>query len=158
MELYFDADLCINCGSCEIACARENRRKKIKIELFDAQFPISSKCVHCEESPCIKVCPTEAIEKRNGVVYINDLLCIGCKSCVLACPFGVIDFEKRQHISSKCDLCAGWLEENKRPPCAETCPTGAIRYCERAEIEEITKKGRRKREMIGAKIYAWRPG
>jgi Fe-S-cluster-containing dehydrogenase component len=65
MELYFDADLCINCGSCEIACARENGRKKIKIELFDAQFPISSKCVHCEESPCIKVCLSDRSDRKE---------------------------------------------------------------------------------------------
>ena len=158
-ELYFDLDLCIECRSCEVACALQKVDKRVRIEVYGT-FPLNLECKHCEKSPCIEVCPTNALEKRDSVVYRNEMLCVGCKSCMIACPFGNIEFTER-HVVTKCDLCFSRLREGESPVCALTCPTGALKFGEREEIEVETKKGmkgRRPRELIGSRIFAWRPG
>ncbi|MEM2282073.1 MAG: 4Fe-4S dicluster domain-containing protein [Candidatus Hadarchaeales archaeon] len=158
MELYFDIDLCVGCHACELACALQNHgEKRINIEVFGGLFPLSGVCRQCENSPCVQVCPKEAIKRTGDAVKINENLCIGCRSCSIACPFGNIDFLESRRVSVKCDECLGRLKEGERPPCARVCPTGALRFCEYEEMEKVASTAKRRREMVGPRIFAWRP-
>jgi Fe-S-cluster-containing hydrogenase component 2 len=127
------------------------------LELFEGRFPITGVCRQCENSPCVKVCPEDAIERVNDMVVVKENLCIGCRSCSIVCPFGNIEFKELRHVSTKCDECIGKLENGQKPPCASVCPTGALRYCGREEVEKIASAARRRREIIGPRILAWRP-
>jgi formate dehydrogenase iron-sulfur subunit len=72
-------------------------------------------------------CPVEAIfRNEQGIVLIDDGLCIGCRECLEACPFGAMQFEDRREIAVKCDLCHDRLAENRQPACVGVCPTGCI--------------------------------
>ena len=88
-----------------------------------AQF--AAYCRQCKEAFCVDACPKEAIEhQENGVIKRYNMRCVGCKSCVLACPFGTIFPEVINYITSKCDFCLNQLEENPdyQPLCVKTAP------------------------------------
>lgn len=99
-----------------------SRIKIIKIEEEGIDYP--SVCLHCEDPPCVKICPVDALWREDGKVVFSRDVCIGCKMCVTICPFGAIALENGKII--KCDLCNG------DPFCVKHCPTGAIRYEESA--------------------------
>ena len=94
-------------------------------------FPKS--CLHCEEPPCVPVCPTGASYKRsdNGVVLVDYDKCIGCKYCSWACPYGVRELDAKQRIMKKCTLCIDRVTDNslpeseRKPACVLACPTSA---------------------------------
>jgi len=92
-------------------------------------------CRHCEDAPCVAVCPTGALhrEDEEGPVLIDSELCVGCKMCVVVCPFGVITMSRDKAII-KCDLCIDRLEQGQEPACVAACPTGALRLEEAAEV------------------------
>jgi carbon-monoxide dehydrogenase iron sulfur subunit len=100
-------------------------------------------CRHCEEAPCVLICPTKAI-KKTGVeepVIIDSSLCIGCKFCVQVCPFGVVFLDSQGKGIIKCDLCLEKLKKDKLPVCVESCPTGAIEFKLPSELSaELRKK------------------
>ena len=84
-------------------------------------------CRHCEDKPCVKVCVNEALEKQDdGTVVRHNLRCVGCESCVAACPFGVISPAIVSYISSVCDLCA--QSGDDVPPCVESAPKGVLQW------------------------------
>ncbi|MCL2893795.1 4Fe-4S dicluster domain-containing protein [Brenneria tiliae] len=142
-----DAQKCIGCRTCEIACAVAHaggdsakmrsthffpRLKVIK----NASVSVPVLCHQCENAPCAAVCPQDALVRdRNGIQVIQSR-CIGCKSCVIACPFGAINVVSREsgqegetHTTlrseaHKCDLCAGVAAG---PSCVRVCPTAALR-------------------------------
>ena len=158
MELYFDIDLCTGCGACELACAESHHgERRINLELFEGRFPLAGMCRHCEQSPCVQVCPKKAIRLENSTVLVSENLCIGCRSCSIVCPFGNLEFETLRHVSTKCDHCISRLRAGEKPVCALVCPTGALRYCELEEMEALAARAKRKREMVGARVFAWRP-
>ncbi len=93
-------------------------------------------CRKCEEAPCLSACRYEALERPEGQeIKRNNLLCVGCKSCALACPFGTIYFEIIPFLTFKCDLCEGRLRKGEKPLCVHTSPEGAIEYGD-FEVEE----------------------
>ncbi len=89
-------------------------------------------CRKCEDAPCISACRYEALERLESgeikEIKRNNLLCVGCKSCALACPFGTIYFEIIPFLTFKCDLCKGRLKEGEKPLCVHTSPQGTIEY------------------------------
>lgn len=151
MQVYFDVDMCINCRSCEIACTVNRKDRRMRIEEFLDKVPLVIFCKHCEESPCVDACPTNALERKDGSVVLNKMLCIGCRSCIVACPFGNMYFTHRR-ISTKCDMCWGY----EIPFCVIACPTGALK-CDARDVEEEMRERKRKGELIGYRMYAWRP-
>ena len=81
-------------------------------------------CFQCEEAACMAVCKTKALvrDEETGVVKVEEDKCIGCRMCVMACPFGNIAFDRVAKVAIKCNHCDG------EPLCAEFCPTAAIEY------------------------------
>lgn len=148
--ITIDLERCMGCRSCQLACAvahsqtkrletaiNEKPKPKTRILLENVNgFAVPLQCRHCENAPCIKVCPTMAIEREedNGPVLIDQRRCIGCKWCVMACPFGVIHLDYELHAIIKCDLCRERLAEGEYPACVASCPTHALRFMEEKDI------------------------
>ncbi|NIA12453.1 MAG: 4Fe-4S dicluster domain-containing protein [Nitrospiraceae bacterium] len=135
---------CLGCKSCEVACAVEHSESR---DLFTAiqekpaprtrvrvgqgeGFAVPLQCRHCEDAPCIKICPTAALYRADAdsPVVLNQDQCIGCNWCVLACPFGVISFDAQGRTLLKCDQCFERVERGERPACVEGCPSGALAF------------------------------
>lgn len=101
-------------------------------------------CRKCEDYPCVHACRYDALERdeERGINVRNDCLCVSCKSCAMACPFGVIYMEVLSFLSPNCDLCRGRLEEGEQPLCVQT-GNGYIKYgeFEKSPEENIYKVG-----------------
>jgi len=93
-------------------------------------------CRRCEDYPCVNSCPTGALKREDGLIKRSRVLCISCKTCSLACPFGTILPELIPYLVSRCDACMGRLKDNEQPLCATTCGNGAIKYVEEDSIED----------------------
>jgi Fe-S-cluster-containing dehydrogenase component len=88
-------------------------------------FPVY--CHHCANAPCQASCPVDAITRNEqGIVLIDKELCIGCKECLEACPFGAMQYDDEQDLAMKCDLCFDRLQADEAPACSSVCPTGCI--------------------------------
>jgi len=135
---------CLACKSCEIACAvvhsksgvleeavAESPRPQRMVTVEAAgEFAVPLQCRHCEDAPCISVCPTAAIhrEEVDGPVLIEQDKCIGCKYCLVVCPFGVIELSRDGKAMVKCDLCYERAKTGQIPACVEACPTKALKF------------------------------
>jgi len=153
--LYVDLDKCLGCKTCELQCAIEHSQSKdlfkaikeeplpqtrVKVEACgDLSVPLQ--CRHCEDAPCIKICPTKALEKLapGEPVIIKEDLCIGCKWCLLVCPFGVLNVNREGKVIIKCDLCLERLEKGEEPACVEACPTKALKLLSPEEVAKLKK-------------------
>lgn len=94
-------------------------------------------CKHCQESPCHEACPTGAIIRNEfGGIYYQTDICMGCRMCVAACPFGVPEVSKETGHSMKCAECYDRLRDGLEPACATACTTGAIQFGPREEMVE----------------------
>ncbi|MBI4243713.1 MAG: 4Fe-4S dicluster domain-containing protein [Planctomycetes bacterium] len=133
-----DHTRCIGCHACTIACKSENAvptgvfRTWVKY-IEKGQFPDTRRyfgvmrCNHCEDAPCIEICPTLSLYKRNdGIVDFDNSRCIGCKSCMQACPYDAIYMEPYDNTAAKCNFCVHRIEQNLEPACVIVCPTQAI--------------------------------
>jgi Fe-S-cluster-containing dehydrogenase component len=143
-QLFIDPQRCIGCRACEAACSEcPGHGGYPMIHLDDVARGTTVQtaptvCMHCEDPACAAVCPADAIWKGpDGVVHTAMTeRCIGCANCVLACPFGVPKHEARLELMLKCDLCYDRTSRDLRPMCATVCPSGAIFYGTRAEVED----------------------
>lgn len=153
-RLFVDLDRCIGCGSCATACARVlGGVSSIRYAELGPQVEIPTVCRHCTEAPCLNACPNEAITRReDGIVERNQMRCIGCRSCVLACPFGALGDDLQEHAAVKCDLCAARVDRGLPPACVATCASGA-----RTFEEFPTAAGDRKRVLVGADSLGHHP-
>lgn len=141
--IIVEIEKCLGCKSCEIACAVAHSRTKILEEAVQEQpkprrrvtvqaageFAVPLQCRHCEDAPCISVCPTAALhrEETDGPVLIDHDKCIGCKYCLVVCPFGVIEVSYDGKVMVKCDLCFERAKAGQIPACVEACPTQALK-------------------------------
>ncbi len=154
--IVVNIEKCLACRSCELACALEHSKSKVFEEaMTESPAPqsmvtveaagesgIPMQCRHCEDAPCISVCPTAAMYRHevNSPVLINKENCIGCGYCIIVCPFGAIDITHDGKAVAKCDLCIGRMQAGQVPACVESCPTGTLEFC---EITEYVTKRRR---------------
>jgi Fe-S-cluster-containing dehydrogenase component len=106
-------------------------------------------CMHCEDPPCLSVCPTSAIVKDGSthITLVKRERCIGCRACLWVCPYGVPSFDEEGKLVL-CDLCIDRLKEGKQTACEATCPARAIFVGTPEEIAE--KQARKAVEKIGS--------
>lgn len=134
-----DQDACIGCHACTVGCKQENDvplgafRTWVKW-IEHGQFPETKRaaavlrCNHCEDAPCVEICPTIALHKRtDGIVDLDKDRCIGCASCMQACPYDAIHIDPREGTAAKCHFCAHRLEVDLAPACVAVCPEQAIK-------------------------------
>ena len=163
LGLVIDLDTCVGCHACVTACKGWNTENygapladedpygakpegtflnrihsyEVQPETGPAQlvhFPKS--CLHCEDAPCVTVCPTGASYKRaeDGVVLVNEKACMGCGLCAWACPYGAREMDPSAGVMKKCTLCTDRIyndnlpEEDRVPACVRTCPAGARHF------------------------------
>jgi len=188
--MVLDLKRCVGCNSCTLACKAENgtppgiqyhrveRTEVGKYPTARLQF-LPMPCMHCKEPPCLEVCPTGATYKReDGLVLIDHNKCIGCRYCVLACPYDV-----RQSLSQinnyygnyatpyealkykeldkgtavKCTFCVKRLEQGKLPACVEACPAQARFFGDLDDTESevykliVSYRGRVLKEELGTR-------
>lgn len=155
--LFIDPDNCDGCRLCEMICALKNtgsiisptkaRIRVMKRETLGIDVPMV--CRQCEDPPCRNVCPTNAItiDPKTGAVVVLEDRCIGCRECMLACPFGAISFDVEKRVCVICDLCGG------DPQCVKICQWGAIRYV-RYDVAEALKRRKAMEKLQEATIKA----
>jgi sulfite dehydrogenase (quinone) subunit SoeB len=162
LGLVIDLDTCVGCHACAVNCKEWNTGghyaplpdtdpygKKPdgvwfnRIHSYEAGCGSTSKtvnfprsCLHCEQPQCVTVCPTGASYKRaeDGIVLVNTDICIGCKLCSWACPYGAREFDEDQGVMKKCTLCIDRIynetlpEAEREPACVATCPSRARHF------------------------------
>lgn len=129
---------CVGCEACTVACKAENEvpdpHWRTRIVLVPdwgtaEPRPVKWACMHCEEAPCVAVCPTGATFKRaDGIVAIDTDRCIGCRYCMVACPYGARFFDEDRGVPDKCDLCLDRVERDLDPACVVTCVGRTITF------------------------------
>ena len=172
-----DPNKCIGCRTCEIACVVAHADKDIftagsgeidfnpKLTVVKTdKVSVPIQCRHCEDAPCANACPNGGIVKKDGALIVDANACIGCKTCLLACPIGAIDLVhefidgekvvqgnlkdldkgtfcfKERMIANKCDFCVG--RENG-PACVEVCPTQAFKIMQNEDLAKTVKNKRK---------------
>ncbi|MCW1933475.1 4Fe-4S dicluster domain-containing protein [Pararhodobacter zhoushanensis] len=163
LGLVIDLDTCVGCHACVVSCKGWNTENygaplsdtdaygadpsgtflnrvhsyEVTPDLgapVTVHFPKS--CLHCEDAPCVPVCPTGASYKRaeDGIVLVNEDACIGCGLCAWACPYGARELDAMAGVMKKCTLCVDRIyndnlpEEDREPACVRTCPAGARHF------------------------------
>lgn len=129
---------CIGCHACTTACKAEHEvpvgvnRTWVK-EIEKGTFPDTRRmfsvmrCNHCTDAPCVSICPTEALFTRDdGIVDFDNDRCIGCKSCMQACPYDALYIDPDTHTAAKCNYCAHRIDVGLEPACVNVCPEHAI--------------------------------
>jgi len=160
-----DTTKCIGCRACEAACAEANglpapagdeaifdHRRSTEQDTFTVvnrynvrqqeQRFIKTQCMHCVDAACAAACPVRALQKTPGGPVIYDgSLCLGCRYCMVSCPFGIPRFEYDDPTPyvRKCTFCADRQAQDLMPACAEVCPSGALTFGKRSELLEEAK-------------------
>ena len=149
--ILYDATQCVGCLECEAACAKQNglpyddEIAKVK-KTYDSKFTyVATKeadgekymrflCMHCEDPTCASVCPVKALVKTaDGPVVYDASKCMGCRYCMMACPFEVPKYEWSKAIPTvrKCIMCSERVAAGGTTACTEACPTGATMFGDR---------------------------
>ncbi len=159
LALVIDLNVCVGCHACVTSCKQWNTSGAAgpladvdaygasptgtffnRVQTYEAgRFPdtqtvhFPKSCLHCEDPPCVPVCPTGASYKRasDGIVLVDYDKCIGCKYCAWACPYGARELDEARQVMTKCTLCVDRIysdtlpPEERKPACVMACPTGA---------------------------------
>ena len=135
--LVVDPLKCTGCKLCELACSFEKTGKfnlvdsRIKLNFFPKVLRfVPTVCMQCREAYCIQVCPTGALgrDRETGVVNLDENRCIGCKQCIVACPWGSVKLDHAGEKVIKCDNCEG------DPACVKVCTPGALQFLDADEV------------------------
>ncbi|HEY8498305.1 MAG TPA: 4Fe-4S dicluster domain-containing protein [Limnochordales bacterium] len=173
--MLIDLTRCIGCRSCVYACQEANgwtgdpeaqapagdrwtavREVEVPGRPGAVRY-VRTQCFHCLDPACVSACPVAALQKRaDGPVVYDAARCIGCRYCMVACPFGIPRYQWDRPLPAvaKCIMCAPRLARGEAPACAEACPTGATRFGRRqALVEEARRRIRSEPERYVDRIY-----
>ena len=161
LGLVIDLDTCVGCHACVVHCKEWNTGGYPaplsdtdpygadptgtwlnRVHSYEVEAPgrtprvvhFPKSCLHCEDAPCVTVCPTGASYKRteDGIVLVDEDLCIGCKLCAWACPYGAREFDGATGVMKKCTLCIDRIYNDHladpTPACVSTCPARARHF------------------------------
>lgn len=157
--LVIDSKKCINCKACVVACRAENtvplgKSRNWISEEHRGQWPKlmaafePEQCHHCKSPACVRVCPTGASYQRtDGIVAIKEADCVGCRYCMIACPYNARFFREDKGVVEKCHLCAHRVDRGELPACVETCPS-KVRV-----FGDLNDPGSRLCEMLNNRLY-----
>ena len=163
--LYLDHSLCIECQACRVACQNENdfpiTAQSIRFKSYEqGSYPeveyrgARLSCFHCNDAPCIDICPVDALEKDVGEMTVTDIeTCIGCEMCVTACPYGVPEVIDEKMY--KCNGCDHLLVHDQIPACVTTCPTYAMEFGSQKEMAELGRERVSNLEAEGEVAYLY---
>lgn len=153
--MFIDNVKCITCGMCIKAC--QDRHGLPENEAFIKMYNDHStgtnsgikvsQCMHCENAPCVRICPTQATYVNEyGVVVMDGSKCVGCKGCIVACPYNARIWSDHFGYPEKCSFCDGYVQQGMDPACVEICPVGARTFGdlndEESELVKMIKKRR----------------
>lgn len=149
LGFYFDGTRCVGCKSCQVACKdrfdlqlagpRTRRVTTYETGAYPAAalFHTSISCNHCDDPACTRNCPTGAMYKdADGTVQHNDGRCIGCRMCILACPYHAPQYVEEERVVVKCDTCRPLREAGMNPVCVDACPMRALDFGDLDALEE----------------------
>ncbi|UYM15170.1 DMSO/selenate family reductase complex B subunit [Endozoicomonas euniceicola] len=150
MGFYVDTSKCTGCKTCQLSCKDKNDlpvgmnwRRVYEysggdwVQHEDGTFSndvfayyVSISCNHCAQPACTKACPTGAMHKReeDGLVVVDNTVCVGCRYCEMACPYGAPQFNPVKKVMSKCDGCYERVATGQQPVCVESCPLRALEF------------------------------
>ena len=137
-RLLVDLDVCSKCDECGMLCSYIRHPDNNGITTLREFGHFAIVCRRCDDAPCVASCPWEALElvKENNMIKRHMMRCTSCKSCSMACPFGVIYPETIPLVIARCDYCLGRLKAEESPVCLQSCGHGGIRYGEFEENKE----------------------
>ena len=174
LALVIDLNVCVGCQACVTSCKQWNTSGSAgpladlnayganptgtffnRVQTYEAgEFPdtdtihFPKSCLHCEDPPCVPVCPTGASYKRaeDGIVLVDYDKCIGCKYCAWACPYGARELDEARQVMTKCTLCVDRVhdpllpEADRQPACVQACPTNARLFGDIKDPDSVVSK------------------
>ncbi len=152
--LFQDTRMCIGCHACEIQCkTNKNLPRGAKpcqiiqvgpkmINGLPKMSFIFMPCYHCEDPWCVSTCPTGAMQKRSsdGIVFVDKELCVGCKTCISACPWGAPQWNPDIGKVEKCDYCKDRLDVGLKPACVSLCTTGCLTFGPAGDMTQVRRQ------------------
>ena len=154
MNRFIVADVanCIGCHACEVACVTAHHQDAWPAQrsafvprihvVFHRNTSTATTCHHCNDAPCVTSCPTQALYVANDSIQFTQSECIGCKNCVVACPFGAIEMvasgEDGPQLAQKCDLCRD--RPSVEQACVASCPTQALRVMDESALKRLQRE------------------
>ena len=133
-----EIEKCTGCKICDLICSARKEKafnpllSRIRTLRVEPDFNMACTCRLCEDPPCVKACPRNALRKNKdtGTIMVIKEKCTGCDWCIQACEFGALLLHPREKIVAVCDLCDG------DPECVKFCPKGALAFITRAQISD----------------------